>query len=178
VAQDAPHVIEASYVVIDGDAGTLNPAFQDDTGADGADVDPTGDVGTSTAGDENPTDTPGVLDNPVTDGPLDMDQIIFMWSAILGVLSTIGISLVNRLVPGITPDDTLKRAIVAAVFCIVVGVLDNLVRGTLNGPNLSASILVIFFSAIGFYQAWFKTSGAAARIEGRTTTEAAVLRVQ
>jgi hypothetical protein len=168
VAQDAPHAIESSYVVIDGDAGTLNPAFQDDSTLE-TDVP---DVNT------NEGDAPGVIDNPITDNDLDMDQIVFMWTTILGVLSTVGISLVNRLVPGITPNDDLKRAIVAGAFCIAVGLLDNLVRGTLNPTNAMASILVVFFAAVGFYQAWFKTSTLAARIEGGTSVEGNVIRVQ
>jgi hypothetical protein len=146
-AQDTASAVAA--IVDVQDLGTLNPAFQDDVNTD------TG----------NPTDVPDTIDNPVTDQPLDMDTLLAMWLVILGTISTFAISFINRFLPGVTPDDNMKRAVVALVFCLAVGVADTLVRGVLNPTNLTATFIIIFFSAVGFYKAWFQPAGLADKIE-------------
>jgi hypothetical protein len=159
----ASYAVDAPVVSAWSDLGTLNPAFQDD-------VDP---AGTTLDDDEtppdtgNPSDEPGVVDNPVTEQPLDTNAQLLMWQAILGFFSTFLISVINRFLPGVTYDDNLKRATIAFVVCFAIGVLDTMVRGVLDLTNLTATVLVIFTSAIAFYGAWFKPAGLASKIEVR-----------
>jgi hypothetical protein len=122
------------------DLGTLNPAFQEG--------DP-GDVG-------------GVIDNPITEYPIDLTAQIALWLVILGFISSPVISFLNRRVA-----DPEMRAVVAFVSCLVLAVVDTLVRGSLNLTNLTATFLLIFAVAITFYRFYFKPSGIAGRIEGR-----------
>ena len=114
----------------------------------------------------NPADEPGVIDNPVTENPLDINAQIAMWLAVLGFVSTFAISFVNRLLPGVSPEDATKRGVVAFLFCVAVGLIDTIVRGTLNLTNATAAILLVFSTAIGFYNLWFKGSQMARNIEG------------
>lgn len=134
------------------DLGTDNPAFQDAT------VVPTDDV--------NPADTPAVVDNPATDNPIDTNANLLMWQAILGFIATFIISAINRFVPGISPDDNMKRAVVAFVICTAIGIVDAVVRDVADLTNILATVLVIFTAAIGFYNAWFRPAGFASKIEG------------
>lgn len=153
---DEAATVAVPAVVTWGDLGTLNPAFQ-------------------TEGDR--VDTADVVDNPVTDSPLDTNAQLLMWQAILGFVATFIISAVNRFVPGISPDDNMKRAIMAFAVCAGIGILDTLIRGVLDPTNVTATVLVIFTAAIGFYNAWFRPAGLAGKIEGKAV-EAPVLRVQ
>ena len=107
---------------------------------------------------------------PTTDNPLDgadIDATLVAWQVILGVIASIITTFANRLIPGVSPDDSLKRAIVTAVMCVVVAMIETVLRGTFNTANVLASLVVVFASAVTFYRSWFATSTLAARIEGK-----------
>jgi O-antigen ligase len=103
-------------------------------------------------------------ENPVTEDPIDINAQIGMWLVILGFLSQFAISFING---RMGTEDPLTKGGVALVFCLLVALVDTFIRQTLNLTNLTASLLLVFSSAIGFYTTWFKPSGMAAKVEGK-----------
>jgi len=145
----------------DGEVAYLAAYAQDDVEPGGADTTP----GVTETG--NPSDEPGVIDNPFTENQLDINAQIAMWLAVLGFISTFVVSFINRTITGTDPDAAMKRGVVAFLFCVIVGVADTIVRGTLNLTNVTGAALLVFSTAIAFYNLWFKNSQFAAKIENR-----------
>jgi hypothetical protein len=134
-----PGASAADYPVVDAEHVTVLRWFQDETV------------------------TPVVVEgpeNPVTEDPIDINAQIGMWLVILGFLSQFAISFING---RMGTEDPLTKGGVALVFSLV----DTFIRQTLNLTNLTASLLLVFSSAIGFYTTWFKPSGMAAKVEGK-----------
>jgi len=154
-ADDAAQVPTLAMATGENPSGDPVGRWQDD-GTGSVTAPPTG----------NPSDVPGVIDNPVTEHPVDLDAQVAMWLAVLGFISTFIVSIVNRMVPGVSPEDHYKRGVIAFVICLAIGVLDTTIRGTLNLTNAMTSVLIVFTSAIGFYKAWFHPAGIDAKIQG------------
>lgn len=133
--------------------GVSLDAHAQDTGT----VDVVGDAETG-----NPSDEPGVIDNPITEFPIDINGQIALWLVVLGFFASPVASFVNRYFA-----DPLQRGVVAFLVSLALALLDTVIRGVLNPTNLVASLLFIFVAAIGFYKLYFQPTGLDARLSGK-----------
>lgn len=102
-------------------------------------------------------------ENPVVQYPIDINAQIALWLIILGFISTVIVSAINRA----WPDDPTKKGLAAFLFCLMVAIADTFIRQTFNPTNLVATFLVVFASAVLFYRQFFQTTQMAAKLEGR-----------
>jgi hypothetical protein len=83
----------------------------------------------------------------IADTPLGQNTLA-LWLAVLAIITTAIVSLINQLPPNFT---TLHKRMIAAGISALLALGDAFYRDTLDVANIGVTWLVVFLAASGFY---------------------------
>ncbi len=98
-----------------------------------------------------------------TPGPLALPSSLDQWTAVVGILLPLAISVVNR-----TAWGSPLKAIAALGICILAAAGEVAVKGQFDLKHWSQNALAVFFLSVTTYYGFWKPTGIADAVEKRT----------
>ncbi len=99
---------------------------------------------------------------------MDMDTTglsnIELWTIVVAFFSPVVLSVINQ--PGWSEK---TKAVVAFLYCLVVGTITAYLTGATTGADVVTTVLIVLVITISTYKGFWKPTGIAPSIEAKTS---------